>query len=112
MGRISPAMADGTKFVRALLQHLPDLFRNDGAGKRCIGGGEAVREGNDIGANAVVIGAAHSAEAAEGGDNCIGDQQYIIFLEYPLDRRPIALGRRHDAASAENGLTDKGSDGV
>ena len=112
MGGIGPAVADGAELVGALVQHLPHLVADDRARQRRIGRGQALGDGDEVGLDAVMVGAEHRAEAAEAGDDLVGDQQDVVFLEHRLDLLPVAGGRRHDAAGAEDRLADEGGDGI
>ena len=52
------------------------------------------------------------AKAAKAGDHLVGDQQDVVAVQHLLDRGPVALGRRHDAAGAKHRFADEGRDGV
>ena len=105
-------MAERAELVGALHQHLPDLVRDDDAGQRRVGRGQALGDGDQVGLDAVVVGAEHRAEPAEAGDDLVGDQQHVVFLQHRLDLLPVAGRRRHDAAGAEDRLADEGGDRV
>ncbi len=105
-------MADRPETVGALLQRFPDLVAHDHAGERRIGAGEALGDGDEVGLEAVVVGAEHRAQTSEAGHHLVGDQHDVVLGEHGLDLLPIAGRRRHDAAGAEHRLADEGGHGV
>ena len=105
-------MSQGAQLVRAFLQGRPELLGDDGAREWRVGRGEAFGDGDDVWLHAVVVAAEHGAQTPEAGHHLVGDQEHIVLGEHLLDGGPIAFGRRHDTAGAENGLTDEGGDAI
>ncbi len=110
--RIGPAVADGAVFIGALLQHFPHLVAHDRAGKRRIGRGQTLGNGDQVRLHPVVVRAEHRPQTAKAGDDLIRDQQNVVLVQHLLHSGPIAFGRRHDAPGAQNRLPDEGGDGV
>jgi hypothetical protein len=95
MRRIGPAMAERAELVRSLDQHLPHLVGDDDARQRRIGRGEAFGDGDEVRLHAVMVGAEHRAEAAETGDDFVGDQQDVVFVRV---RPESSASSRREAA--------------
>ena len=110
--RIGPAMADGSVFVCALLQHSPHFLAHNRARKRRISRRKALGDGDEIRLHPVVFRAKHRSETAKTCDNFIRHQQNIMALKNFLNSRPVALRRRHNAPRAKHRLTNKRCDRV
>ena len=107
MCRIGPAVANGAELVGAVFQNLPDLVRDDRPRQRRIGRSQALGDGDDIRLDAVMLRAKHGPQPSETGDDLVGDQQDIVFLEHRLNRGPVACRRRNDTARSQHGFADE-----
>ena len=71
-------------------------------------GAERLRQGQDVGDDAVALEGVPIAGAAEPGLGLIKDQQHPAFPALVPQRREVAGGRLDDAAGAEDRLDDAG----
>ncbi len=107
MGSVGPTVADGAELIGTPHEDLPDPVANNHPRKRRVRGGHALRDGDQIRPDAVVIGAEHRAEAPECGNHLVGHQQDVVPGEHGLDPLPIALRRGHDSTGSQDGLGDE-----
>ena len=87
-----------------------DHVVDDEAGERDVAGCRRLGEGDEVGANAVILRGEPRAEAAEAGDHLVGEEQDAVFVDDALHLRPIGRWRNLDAAGALHRLAGKGCD--
>ena len=91
---------------------LVDRFLQDHAAERQVPAGDALGEGDHVGDDLPALDAEVVPEAAEAGDDLVGDQQHLVLVADGADALEVA-GRRHDdAADALHRLGDERADGV
>ena len=87
-----------------------DHVVDDDAGERDVARGRRLGEGDEVGADAVILRCEPRAEAPEAGDHLVGEEQDAVFVDDALHLRPVGLGRNLDAAGALHRLAGKGGD--
>src|SRR6185312_14649581 len=70
-------------------------------------GADSLRAGHQIWREAVALAPEPAAEPAEAGDHLVRDEKDAAIATDPLDRLPVAVGRRDRAARADHGLAEK-----
>ena len=68
--------------------------------QRDVARGHALGEGDQVGADAVVLGAEPAPEPAEGADDLVDDEEGAVVVAEPAELGQVALGRGEDAARA------------
>ena len=86
------------------LAHAPG---DDHGAERHVAGADPLRAGHQVRGEAVALAAEPAAEPSEAGDHLVGDEQDAALAADPLDRRPVAVGRRDRAARADHRLADE-----
>src|SRR6185312_15669444 len=84
----------------------------DHAGERDVARRRRLGEGDQIGADAVILRAEPGAEPAEAGNHLVGEQKYSVLVDDALRLGPVAGGRNLDATRALNRLAGKGGDSL
>ena len=87
-----------------------DRVVDDEAGERDVARGRRLGEGDEVGANAVILRCEPRAEAPEAGDHLVGEEKDAVFVDDALHLRPVGLGRDLDAARALHRLAGEGGD--
>ena len=70
----------------------------DHRAQRRVAGGDALGAGDHVGLVAVALGAEHVTQPAEGADDLVGDQQYVVLVADLADPLEVS-GRRREAAA-------------
>ena len=112
MGTVGDAVGEDAHLVRAALDHLPDLVRDQGCRHGHVGARQALGDRHHVGLDAVALGAEHAPRAAEAADDLVGDHQHIVAPQHLLDGGEVAFGRQDHAARAHHRLGDEGGDGL
>jgi hypothetical protein len=89
---------------------LGDVTRGDHGTERRVSGGEALRDGDEVGVESEAVATEPFAEAAEAGDHFVGDEQHPIGTTDFLDALEVASRRRQHPAGTDDGLADEGRD--
>ena len=107
--------AEGVAVVerrRAVTERLVDLVAHDGRADRRVARGHRLGAGDHVGHVAVGVAGEHVADAAEGADHLVRDQQHVVLvadLAHPLE---VAGRRREAAARVLHRLEEDGRDGL
>src|SRR6185369_1729774 len=81
-------------------QRIDDLVVDNDAGERDIARRHRLGEGDEVGADAVVLRGEPRAEAAEARDHLVGKEKNPILVDDALHLGPVAFGSNLDAARA------------
>ena len=95
---------------RLVPERRPHPAAHDHGAERHVAGADSLRAGDQVGREGVPLAAEPASEAAEAGDDLVADEEHIALPADPLDRRPVALGRRDRPAGADHRLADEGGD--
>lgn len=109
---IGIAMAEQAVLGGASLQCLPHALADKYGRQRGIGAGQALGDGDQIGLNAVGRVSEHRAATTKAGDDLVENQEDVVPTQHFLNSLPLAGRRRHDAASADDGLGNEGANGL
>ncbi|MNI14738.1 hypothetical protein D3C73_680120 [compost metagenome] len=85
-----------------VLEQFEDLFGRHRAGDRCVTRGDALRHGDEIGLDTVVLVTEPFTGSAHAADDFVDMQQNIVFAADFLHAFPITLGRGDDAAAGSD----------
>ena len=91
-------------------QRIDDLVVDDDAGERDVARRRRLGEGDEVGADAVILRGEPRAEAAEAGDHLVGKEKDAVFVDDALHLGPVACRRNLDAARALHRLAGEGGD--
>ena len=111
VARIGIAVEEIDGLLRAAHEGVVDLRLHEHRAHRNGAVGDALRRGDDVGRDVEIVGAERRAEAAEGGDDLIEDQQDVVLGADRGEALQIALGRDQHAGRAGHRLDDDGGDG-
>ena len=84
--------------VVALVERLGEAVGDDAGADRGVARGHALGAGDHVRDVAELVAGEHRAEAAEGADDLVGDEQHVVLvadLAHPLE----VAGRRREAAA-------------
>lgn len=98
--------------VVALVERLGDPVRDDAGADRGVARGHALRAGDHVRHVAELVAGEDRAEAAEGADDLVGDEQHVVLVADLADPLEVAGRRREAAARVLHGLQEDGRDGL
>ena len=111
VARIGVAVEEIDRLLRAAHEGVVDLALDEHGAHRNGAVGDALGRGDDVRRDAEIIGAERRAEAAEGGDDLIEDEQDVVLGADRGEALEIALWRDQHAGGARHRLDDHRGDG-
>ncbi len=103
VGAVLAALLD-----EGLIDRIGDHDGRDGQIRRR----ELLRAGDDVGLDAIGLGAPHVAGASEPADDLVGHHQHVVAFEHLLHLLEIGRRRGDHAARAHDGLGHEGGDRI
>jgi hypothetical protein len=91
---------------------LVDLVGHVQRRHRHVGRGQHLGHRHQVGLQVEHVGAEALAQAAEAGDDLVGDEQDVVLLQHRLHAGEVARRRDDHAAGALHRLGDEGADGL
>src|SRR5262245_51162193 len=77
------------------------------ATQRNVSGGDALREGEDIGLDAVAFETEPAARSAKAGDDLVSNEEHVVLVADFPDAGEVVIGRNNESAGTLYGFCNK-----
>ena len=110
---VGVAVEEGLELLVLAEEALVDALGRERRRERQVAARQALRDGHEVGRDALVLAREHRPGAAEAGRDLVADQEHVVLVAEMADVAQVAVGSDEDARGAlDERLDDHRGDAV